>query len=301
MLMNIDYEYLSRIRRAVALYTNRKTSNILDGDFHSIHKGRSMEFDDLKEYNIGDDVHDIDWKSSSRMGTTLVRRYVTDRRHNVMFICDCGRKMLGDTLKGESKRELALMTFGTLAYITGRNGADFALAHPAPGSMSISLFKSGAEHLEALLYEYEKHVGEDMGLTLEEALKNVVSVVHKKMIIVLISDMEGIASVSGNVMRAVTSEHDLLAFGIEDAMLTGGDTFDNDLGRYEKRFLSFNDRLHKLELEERNEIYGIASDNTKHSKVSLVSISSQSEIIDSSIVLFERYRHGNYGYIKTTV
>ena len=48
--MKIDYEYLSKIRRAVALYTKRKTSNILDGDFRSIHRGRSLEFDDLKEY-----------------------------------------------------------------------------------------------------------------------------------------------------------------------------------------------------------------------------------------------------------
>ena len=88
--MKLDYEYLSRIRRAVALYTKRKTSNILDGDFHSIHRGRSMEFDDLKTYTFGDDVHDIDWKSSSRMGDILVRRYMTDRRHNVMFVVDCG-------------------------------------------------------------------------------------------------------------------------------------------------------------------------------------------------------------------
>ncbi len=299
--MNIDYEYLSRIRRAVALYTNKKTSNILDGDFHSIHKGRSMEFDDLKEYNIGDDVHDIDWKSSSRMGTTLVRRYVTDRRHNVMFVCDCGHKMLGDTPKGESKREVALMTFGMLAYITGRNGADFAITYPSESNLSVSMFKSGPEHLEALLYEYEKHIESDGKISLEQTLKNVISAVHKKMIIIVISDMDGIASIDGNVMRAVTTDHDLLAIGIEDAMLTGGAAFDNDLGRYEKRFLSFNDKLHKLELEEREMVNNIIADNTKHSKVSLISVSAQSEIIDSAIVLFERYRHGNYGYIKTTI
>ena len=57
--MQLDYDYLSRIRRAVALYTNRKTSNILDGDFHSIHRGRSMEFDDLKLYTFGDDVVNV--------------------------------------------------------------------------------------------------------------------------------------------------------------------------------------------------------------------------------------------------
>lgn len=299
--MNIDYEYLSKIRRAVALYTKKKTSNILDGDFHSIHKGRSMEFDDLKEYTVGDDVHDIDWKSSSRMGTILVRRYVTDKRHNVMFVCDCGRKMLGDTPSGESKSELALMTFGTIAYITGRNGADFALAYPGNERASISFFKSGPEHLEALIYDYEKHVEIDGKITLEQTLKNVTAAVNKRMIIVVISDMEGIAGISEGVMRSVSSEHDLLAIGIEDAMLTGGEVFDSDLGKYEKRFLSFNDKLHELEVGERNRVIDAVSTATKQSKVSLVSISSQSEIIDNVIGLFERYRHGNYGYIKTTV
>ncbi|MBR4831324.1 MAG: DUF58 domain-containing protein [Butyrivibrio sp.] len=299
--MNIDYEYLSKIRRAVALYTKKKTSNILDGDFHSIHKGRSMEFDDLKEYTVGDDVHDIDWKSSSRMGTILVRRYVTDKRHNVMFVCDCGRKMLGDTPSGESKSELALMTFGTIAYITGRNGADFALAYPGNERSSISFFKSGPEHLEALIYDYEKHVEIDGKITLEQTLKNVTAAVNKRMIIVVISDMEGIAGISEGVMRSVSSEHDLLAIGIEDAMLTGGEVFDSDLGKYEKRFLSFNDKLHELEVGERNRVIDAVSTATKQSKVSLVSISSQSEIIDNVIGLFERYRHGNYGYIKTTV
>lgn len=299
--MNIDYEYLSKIRRAVALYTKKKTSNILDGDFHSIHKGRSMEFDDLKEYTVGDDVHDIDWKSSSRMGTILVRRYVTDKRHNVMFVCDCGRKMMGDTPEGESKSELALMTFGTIAYITGRNGADFALAYPTTDKASISFFKSGPEHLEALIYDYQKHVETDGNISLEQVLRNVTAAINKRMIIVVISDMEGIAGISENVMRAVSSEHDLLAIGIEDAMLTAGEVFDSDLGKYEKRFLSFNDKLHELEVSERNRVIDDVSMTTKQSKVALASISSQSSIIDSVIDLFERYRHANYGYIKTTV
>ena len=144
--MNLDYELLTKIRRAVALYTTRKTSNILEGDYRSIYKSRSMDFEDLKEYTLGDEVHDIDWKSSSRMGTTLVRRYMTDRRHNVMFVCDCGSKMMGDTAAGESKKELALTTFGTIAYISQKNGADVALAYPCNNTSAISIFKSDTAH-----------------------------------------------------------------------------------------------------------------------------------------------------------
>jgi uncharacterized protein (DUF58 family) len=299
--MQLDYEYLSRIRRAVALYSNRKTSNILDGDFHSIHRGRSMEFDDLKEYTFGDDVHDIDWKSSSRMGDILVRRYMTDRRHNCMFICDCGHKMTGDTPSGQSKKELALMTFGTIAYITGRNGADYAIAYPDDNRATISLFRSGADHLEKLLYSYEKNVEKDQKMNLNAVLHEVVSSVHKRMIIFLITDMEGLDALDGNLLRGITAENDLLIINIEDAYLTGKVVFDVEQSLYENFFFSRNKKLHDEEVRIHQEIMDRASYMCKQNRVGLTSISSEAMIIDAVIDLLERYRHGYYGYVKRAI
>jgi len=299
--MKIDYEYLSKIRRAVALYTNKKTSNILDGDFHSIHKGRSMEFEDLKEYALGDEVHDIDWKSSSRMGKTLVRRYMTDRRHNVMFVCDCGKKMLGDTPRGESKKEVALLTFGTVAYLTDKNGADFSMAFPKGDTSEISMFKAGTEHIERLMYEYEKYIEKDGNISFEQCIKNVLNCVHKRMIVILITDIEGLNSVSDSTLKAVSCNNDLMAICLDDAMLTGDNVYDNELGRYEKWFLSHNKKLRKKELEYRETVANSIATNSKQSRTSVISISGKDEIIDKTIVLFERHRHGNYGYIKTTI
>ncbi len=299
--MNIDYEYLSRIRRAVALYTTKKTSNILEGDFHSIHKGRSMDFEDLKEYTPGDEVHDIDWKSSSRMGTILVRRYMTDRRHNVMFVCDAGLKMNGDTPDGVSKKEIALMTFGTLSYITSRNGSDFAIAYPKTGQTQISMFKSGPDHIEGLLYEYEKHICEASDRDIVQTLKNVVNNIHEKMIIILITDMDGLAGIDKNIIRAITKDHDLLAFGIEDASLFGDSVYDIEMNHYERFFFSHSRELDKLEKELKKEMGDQVHETCKQSRVAAVSLKNESEIIDKAIVLFERYRHGNYGYITTTL
>ncbi len=299
--MNIDYEYLSRIRRAVTLYTNRKTSNILEGDFHSIHKGRSMDFEDLKEYTPGDEVHDIDWKSSSRMGTILVRRYMTDRRHNMMFVCDCGTKMTGDTPSGEAKKELALMTFGTMAYIAGRNGADYALSFPNASGAFMSMFKSGADHLERLLYEYQKCVTTDGAQNITKTLKDVINNVHKRMIIFLITDVSTLATIDKNLIRAITMDHDLVAIGIQDAGLTGQSVFDLDVGRYERFFFSHNAKLRELEQGIRTEEADIINENCRQGRASVVSIKKESEIIDNIILLLERYRHGNYGYITTTV
>lgn len=299
--MKIDYEYLSRIRRAVALYTNKKTSNILDGDFHSIHRGRSMEFDDLKEYNFGDDVHDIDWKSSSRMGSIVVRRYMTDRRHNVMFICDCGDKMMGDTDKGQPKKELALMLFGTLAYITGRNGADYALAYPKGDKANISMFRSGPEHLEKLLYDYEQHLPDDASCSLGNVLDQVVGSINKRMIIFLVTDSAGIESLDPKMLRAITKTHDLLIFNIEDAWLTGDHVYDTVIRRYERLFLSHHRELHEEERRQRRAMIESSNEMCKKCKISMTSVSAESEIIDKTIDLLERYKHGYYGYFTSSV
>ncbi len=293
--MKIDYDYLSRIRRAVSLYTKRKTSNILDGDFHSLHRGRSMEFDDLKEYTYGDDVHDIDWKSSSRMDMVLVRRYMTDRRHNVMFVCDRGSKLLGDTVRGESKKELMLMTFGTLAYIVGRNGADFAMAYSGEHAASKSIFKNGTDHLEKLLYDYEQRADSDSEYSLCDTLKEILNTVKKKMVIFLLTDFEGLSELNEGLVKSMTMGNDLLIINLEDAFLTGDEVYDSELSKYERFFLSHNEKLHLEEIRQREEIKRNASEICKRNKACLSSIASQSEIIDACIDMLERYRNGYFG------
>ncbi|MBR1669488.1 MAG: DUF58 domain-containing protein [Butyrivibrio sp.] len=293
--MKIDYEYLSRIRRAVSLYTKRKTTNILDGDFHSIHRGRSMDFDDLKEYTYGDDVTDIDWKSSSRMGSILVRRYMTDRRHNVMFICDRGEKMLGDTSKGEAKKELMLMTFGTLAYIVGRNGADYALSYAGEHGASVSFFKSGTDHLEKLLYDYETKADSESSCSYSAVIREVLNTVHKRMIIFLLTDMEGVAALPDELIKSITSAHDLLIINIDDAFLTGDEVFDSDVRKYERFFFSHNRALHDEEVMLRKQILLHASHVCKENRACITTIARQEDIIESTIALLERYRNGYYG------
>ncbi len=254
-----------------------------------------MEFDDLKEYTYGDDVHDIDWKSSSRMDSILVRRYMTDRRHNVMFILDRGEKLLGDTDKGESKKELMLMTFGTLAYIVGRNGAEFALAYPGEKNAKVSYFKSGTDHLERLLYDYEEHSVTDSHQSLTDTIKEILNTVKKRMIIFLLTDPEGLTQLSEGLIKSITTGHDLLVINIEDAYLTSDVVFDNTLSRYEKFFLAHNSELHKEEVWQRQEIVSAASGIFKRNRACMASLSREEDIIDSAIALLERYRNGYYG------
>ena len=86
MRMNYIARIQAKLSRVKTINTNRVTSRILDGSYRSIYKGRSMNFEELREYIPGDDVKDIDWKASSRSTKTLVRQYIAERKHNILIV-----------------------------------------------------------------------------------------------------------------------------------------------------------------------------------------------------------------------
>ena len=79
-------KYITKIKANLQIATNKKTSNILSGSHNSIYKGKSMNFEDLREYVIGDNIKDIDWKASARSNKILIKQYIAEKKHNVLFI-----------------------------------------------------------------------------------------------------------------------------------------------------------------------------------------------------------------------
>src|SRR5699024_3388573 len=122
----------------LSIYTKKKTSNILEGAYNSIYKGKSMNFEDLREYVIGDNVKDIDWKASARSNKVLIKQYIAEKKHNVLFILDSGKKMLADTRDLEPKKEVALMAMGTIAYLVNKNGDSISAIYK--GKENIKMF-----------------------------------------------------------------------------------------------------------------------------------------------------------------
>lgn len=307
--MKIDYDYLDRIRRAVTLFTKRKTSDLLEGDYRAVQHGRSLEFDDLQEYHYGDNINDIDWKSSSRTDRILVRRYIAERRHNIMIVGDTGLKMSGDTPSGESKEEIALMSFGIAAYLLGRQGADYALAFGNGEGRFISGFQNSPRHLEELLHGYKaalekdaegkpagknikKNVKEDMNEEIHFArlLDRVVRTVPRPMIILGVTDAEGLAQVDERLIRRLTARNDVFFVRIGDAYLTTPDALDLDSGHFEDAYLTGSRSLRRAEEELRREMDQQAQRTLTPYKVFYSDVSEQAQIIDALITLFRRRR-----------
>ncbi len=290
----MNYDYLAKIRGMVQLYTQRKTFNVLEGGFRSLIRGRSLEFDDLKEYTYGDNVHDIDWKSSSRTGKTLIRRYLAERRHNILFIGDTGSKMSGSTQSLEEKAEVSVVTMGTIAYLADRQGADYALAYGGERGVRFSMFRSGSEHLQGLLTQYRKTITQDPELPLEQVLERALNQSAKRMIVIVLTDPEGAARIDDRLIRKVTHRNDLLVISVSDASLTGqkGRVYDLDLKSYAADFFRQDRRLREAEKKAREQRLEETQTRFRRSHVGFVTISSEEEILDRIVELFERQKIG---------
>ena len=297
MKTSVDYEYLARIRGMVNLYTRRKASGMLEGGFRSTMRGRSLEFDDLKEYSFGDDVHDIDWKSSSRTGKVLVRRYLAERRHNVLFVGDTGPKMSGHTPRGEEKAELALLTFATIAYLLEKQGADCALSFAGRAATHVSYFRSGMDHIESELRSYEAELTGIPHETIDRVLDRAADQLRRRMIVVVITDLAGLASMNERLVKKLTFNNDLLVICLEDAMLSSGalkagtgKVFDVDDGRYAGSFFSGSRRLQRAEKEDRRKRLEDAQRLLVRYHAGLTMVNGEEELLGRVMELFERQR-----------
>lgn len=291
MNIDINFDYLDRVRKIATLYTKRKTSDLLDGDFHSLQHGRSLDFDDLREYHYGDDVNLIDWKSSSRVGKTLIRRYFADRRHNVLFVGDTGSKMTGDTPAGESKEQIALMAFGIAAYLVDKQGVSYALSCCGQDGHKLTSFLSGPGHLEEMIYSYKEAIESgEPSQSFAETLWKTASSFARHMIMVIITDGEGLAQLDPGLIKRLTYYNDVYIFRIEDAMLTADNAFDIEEARFADPFLSISDSLRQEELHMREQLEQTAESNLTPNRIFFKNISKEEEIIDALIWLFGRRR-----------
>lgn len=287
--VNIDFDYLDRVRKIATLYTKRKTSDLFDGDYHSRQHGRSLDFDDLREYYYGDDVSMIDWKSSSRVGKTLIRRYFADRRLNVIFVGDTGKKMTGDTPAGESKEQIALMALGITAYLVGEQGATYGLSCCGKDGQRITPFLTGPGHLEELIYTYKESIETGSpSQSFRETLLKTASSFSRHMVMVIITDTEGLAEMDKGLVKRLAYYNDVYIFCIEDAFLTSDNAFDLDADHFADPFLAICEDLRREEMQIRTQLEQTAEKILTPSRIFYKKISREEEIVDALVWLFGR-------------
>ena len=249
--MNLDY--VSKIKFGLKRYktiaTDKATSRVLDGSYNSIYKGRSMNFDELREYVPGDDIKDIDWKATSRSQKVLVRQYIAEKKHNVMLVMDANRRMLAHTKAGEDKGEVALMAGGTLGYLVTDNGDYVSGLYYNGEKMERSPFKTGFLNLEFLLEGYHKCLKPDNNSDLNGILKFIMHNIKRRMIVVMVTDTEGIISLQDNYLSQITMVHDVILVKVSDTDIFGKKVYNVESYGYLPPFFSLSKPLQRKQKE----------------------------------------------------
>lgn len=284
-------KYITKIKANLSIYTKRKTSNILEGSYNSIYKGKSMNFEDLREYVIGDNVKDIDWKASARSNKILIKQYIAEKKHNVLFILDTGKKMLADTRDLDSKKDVALMATGTIAYLVDKHGDSISAIYNGKDNIKLFPFKTGLYNIEKILNSYEREI--DAENSLEDLISYVLKFIRRRMIIFVITDIDGMSNISENTLKKLSLLHDVMFINISDALMTGYNAFDIDKDSYIPDYILEDEKLKDIELEIKSKIYDETKERFKRYKIVTTTINKQKDIVNDVLKLLERRKHAN--------
>lgn len=205
----------------MAIYAHEKVRGVLEGEYGSVFKGRSMDFDDLREYIPGDDVKDIDWKATARSGSTLIRRYIAIRKHNIMLVVDTGRNMSAVAADGNSKKQIAVLLAGVMTTLALKHGDLIGLVSGNKDRSKYLPLKTGNVHAEQVLQEIDKSIREDSPKSnIASQLEYLARNIRRKMIVVVISDETPFDETLSSVVRRLRAQHEILWLRIADADLT---------------------------------------------------------------------------------
>ncbi len=285
--------YITKIRANLAIHTNIKATSILDGSYKSVFMGKSLNFEDLREYIPGDNIRDIDWKASSRSRMLLVKRYIAEKKHNILIVFDSGVKMNAETDKGDIKKDVAIYAAGTLSYLAYSNGDFVGSLYNINGKMRFFPLRTRLYDIEHFLAQYDKDVKgskeSDLNKTLEYLLKNF----RRKMVVFVITDMKGTSNVSDAVLKKLICQHDILFININDADLTGDHAFKVEKDRYLPRFITMDKKLATMEHNMKKKITQDNERMLKRHAILSTDISGKEDIALKITDLLERHRYAN--------
>ena len=185
----IPREILKKIRQ-IELRTNRIVTETLAGQYHSVFKGQGMNFDEVREYQPGDDVRAIDWNVTARMNHPFIKKFVEERELTLMLVVDVsGSGLFGS--RGQSKRELAAEIASVLAFSAIRNNDKVGLILFSDEVEKFIPPRKGRSHVLRVIREVLFFEPKRRGTDLNHALEFLLRVTAHKAIAVVISDFLG--------------------------------------------------------------------------------------------------------------
>jgi uncharacterized protein (DUF58 family) len=211
-------ELMAKVRR-IELRTRRLANDSFAGEYHSVFKGRGIEFDEVRPYQPGDEVRTIDWNVTARMNQPYVKRYVEARELTVMLVVDASAS--GNFGSADRfKRELAAEIAAVLAIAATNNNDKVGLAMFTD---SVELFippRKGRSHVLRIVREVLAFQPRGKRTDIGHALDTVNRLVKRRGIVFLISDFLAEPEEYDQALFLANRRHDAIAIDLHDPLET---------------------------------------------------------------------------------
>jgi uncharacterized protein (DUF58 family) len=195
------------------VFTKNNINSLFLGNYRSAFRGRGIEFADIRQYDIGDDVRDIDWKTTSKQGDVYVKTYHESRDNTLFFIIDGSESMYFSSTQ-KKKYELLLETFALTAFAAVQNGDRVGMLFYGNGPEKVFPPKKGRKNvLKILKFCIEQYGKKEFALYTDKPEKKFHTVLallkHSASIFWLTGNMENTPEIQRNI-RMLKSKNDLV-------------------------------------------------------------------------------------------
>lgn len=205
-------ELLKQVRQ-IEIRTKGLVNQVFSGEYHSVFKGRGMEFSEVREYQFGDDIRDIDWNVTARFAHPYIKVFEEERELTMMLMVDLsGSLMFGSVSK--TKQRIAAELSAIMAFSALKNNDKVGLILFTDKIEKFVPPRKGRKHVLRIIREVLSFEPEGKATNLKGALEYMNSTIKKRSIAFLLSDFmdDGYEK----ILRVVGRKHDLISIVLED-------------------------------------------------------------------------------------
>ena len=206
-------EILQRVRR-IEIKTRGLSNNIFAGEYHSAFKGRGMSFAEVREYQFGDDIRDIDWNVTARFDKPFVKVFEEERELTVMLMVDVSSSLVFGT-KNMMKKDMATEIAATIAFSAIQNNDKIGVIFFSDKIEKFIPPKKGRKHILYIIRELISFEPESNKTDLKLALEYLSNVMKRKCTAFLLSDFIDSNDYS-QVLTIANRKHDVVAIQLYD-------------------------------------------------------------------------------------
>ena len=210
-------DLLKRVRQ-IEIKTRGLSNNIFAGQYHSAFKGKGMSFSEVREYQYGDDVRDIDWNVTARYNKPFVKVFEEERELTVMLLIDVSNSLDFGTVK-QMKKDMVTEIASTLAFSAIQNNDKIGVIFFSDRIEKFIPPKKGRKHILYIIRELLDFKPESKRTDIQMAVEYLTNVIKKRCTAFMLSDFIDEKDFR-NALTIANRKHDIVAIQVYDRRIT---------------------------------------------------------------------------------